>query len=569
MVKKLLQFIFLLLLFNFTIFAQASNKENVNLQLWRLRAETITNNLLKNQNQLKALDKAYLLARLGDLWWQTDKTQANSYFEKSVGTLSFYTFKSDAEEDKKFLPTARKVLLLVGNRNPKQAKRLTEILSETENLEPANKDDNAEAIIDFALQIVKAEPQKALELGNLAFKIAQPDNFYKLYWELRRNSPAAADKFFKTAFLSALASPNPQIVSNLKYAVFPEIAFPEPKAEILSPNPIKIETLNFFADYVHQQQTKFTFKTIPSCEAEASVVAPLKSQFTLLLPQKTQVIEQAVSVCLAAQSQANQNLVTSGIAAGVKNNIEELLSLADEAKDEPKLRNYYLMRAASIANDQKKYKIAVDILDGMSKEERAIDAEYWEDLRVTVAAGFAYQQFQEQNTGGAIRALEAVDTESRAFAKVGFALKISPKDLSAREFSLEKIREARADFIKSEKPFAQKAGYWLQIIKLYSNYQLYSEASETFREIVKAFNNSLSDDKAQIYDGFERVNSVISVSLLETQDNQILESVNLLKDDSSRMKAGFALLKLSLKEYETLKQAVPKAKPANSQPQGV
>lgn len=61
------------------------------VQLWRLRAETITDSLIKETIKLSELDRALLFAELGDSWWKADPRQSDIWFEKSVDAIFFFS----------------------------------------------------------------------------------------------------------------------------------------------------------------------------------------------------------------------------------------------------------------------------------------------------------------------------------------------------------------------------------------------------------------------------------------------------------------------------------------------
>lgn len=525
--------------------------------LWQSRAEIVTSKLRKDAQKVNELDEALIYAKLAKLWLSADKNLANDLFIKSVDKIFFYSSEDIKSNNQKFLQATNQILKIISNQNPKQANRLIGILTDSEKITKENKNLSSEALIEFALQIVKDNPGNANEIGILAFKMGQPDNFYQLYWELRKVDSNLANKFIKVVLSSAISNPNGEIAANLKIAIFPETAFSNVPESIVSPNNIKIQTLDFLANYLQRQQIKFTNKSIESCSSEASLISPLQNQFADLLPLKEPVITQAIATCLSEQTDSNRKLSSTGVSQSAQNSVEELLKLADEADDDLGIRTYYLLRAVSLANDKKQYKIATKILEDMNQEERESDLEFWETLRYTVASGFAYQLYKEQDVAGAIERLNDVPLENRAFAKVGFVLKFSAKDLSARSFCLERIQEAEKEFIKSEKTFAEKSDFWFQIIKIYSNYDLHTKASETFEEIVKEFNKDNSENpKSESSITSVSISSVISPELLEIQDNFLFQTSDLINDKESRLQVNLAFLEISIKQFENYKKKI-------------
>lgn len=339
------------------------------------------------------------------------------------------------------------------------------------------------------------------------------------------------------------------MLQSLKMTAFPEIVLPNLPKEMYLPESLKLETLNVFADYIVQQQIKFTNKTIPKCVSEAGLVISLTNQFTNLLPQKATLVKQAIDVCLA-----NQNTITKEVnEVFTSGNIEELLSKADETKDNTNLRGLYFFKAILLAMEQKRYALVIKILDEMSKEDRERDVQFWEEMRYESAGGLASIQIKENDLAGAVRTLNDVPTSILPFAQV-----ISVKECAARNaqtygFCVETLNNARQSFIKSDKPFADKMGYWLFAVKLFSQLNLTSEAAETFQEIAKSFNKSISEKDAHTpVMPSERFASVISADLFDAQEHSLFESANLISEPKIRIQINLAFLTLALKEYEKL-----------------
>ncbi len=534
-------------------------------ELWRTRADTITNRLLKEASNLDSLDRAVLLAQLGDLWWEFDKNQSNAWIEKSVDTIFFYPSEEIKSKSEKFFQTTRQILSIISNRNQKQSNRLIEILSEADKVVDKEKNVNADSLIEFALQIVKENPTKATQIGTLALRVGSPKEFYKLSWEIRRYNPTLANQFFRTAFSSVTASRNLEMLQSMQLAAFPENFVPNFPPNLTPPRELRTEFLNFLADYIVQQQYNFVSKSIQSCANEAVLVSRVKNQFVELLAPKSGVVQQAIDMCLAGQNQ-KLTQIQSQTASLKTSNIDELLKLADEVEDAPNIRGVYLFKAALAANQQKKYAFSIKILESMREKERELFVGDWEELRHDSAAGLAYTQFKDNDLSGALETIKNVPDRLRPFAQVGFVLKISPEDTSVYSFCVEQLNNARRGFIKSELSFTKKTSYWLNLVKLYSNYKLQTEAAEVFRELAVAFNSSLSDNNtaandiasSQLIADSKRIIPTLLPTLLEAQENSILESVSLLKQEKPRVQINLTFLKLALKQYKSFNSESPK-----------
>jgi len=570
--KRLFNLILVSYLLSIFAFGQDETKL-LELQLWRIRADTLTNNLLKDAAKGDALDRALLLAQLSDLWWESDRNQANTWIEKSVDTIYFYPSDDVKAQSEKFFRVLRQILALISAHNPKQSNRLLEILSKTDDISEKEKNSNADALIEFALQIVKTNPDKAAELGTRAFSFGYPKEFYKLSWELRRYNATLADKFFRTAFSYVAAAPDYEKLYGMQLAALPESVVPNFPPNLKPPIRLRTLFLNFLADYLTQQQLRFSSKSISSCSSEATLVSRLQNYFAELLPQKTAIVQQNINICLANQSREAQQLTTN-TTTPKSSNVDELLKQADEIHDNPLIRVNYLFKAVLAANQQKNYAKSIQILESMNDDERKVDMEFWEELRFDSGAGLAVAQFKDENLAGASKTLRDVPDAIRPLAQITFVLKCSPEDVSSYPFCVELLNDARRGIIKSELPFTRKTSYWFNLVKLYSNYKSQTEAAEVFREIAVAFNGSLSDDTPKITDAVsdqlisdaKRIIPMLSPILLEVQENSIFESIGLLKQEKARVQVNLAFLKMALRKYQSLSLEIQKKPETKSTP---
>jgi hypothetical protein len=534
-------------------------------EVWRLRADTITDKLVKDSFNLEAHDRAVLLAQLSDSWWSVDKNRSLAWIEKAVDVISFLPSEDVKANPKKHFQTARKVLSIISDRSKKQSERLIGVLSDADKIFEKDKNLNADSLIDYALATVKENPARAYQTGMLAFRIGEPQEFYKLFWELRRYNPALSDQFFRIAFSNIAAKRNLEIIQGLQLAVFPESFGANLAPNVSASREVKIELLNFLADYISQQQNSYTAKLSAGCVNEAVLVSRLRSQFSELLAAKSPLVQRAIEVCLETQS-SNLAKLQADSSSLKKSSIEELLKFADEAEIDSFVRAAYLFKAALSANQQKQYALSIKILERMSDKEREFFADDWDEARYDSAAGQANLQFIENDLSGASDTLKNVPDRIRPMAEVGFVLKTPPDNVSAFGFNVGQLNAARLGFRKSELPFAKKSYYWLTLVKLFSNYKQQGEAADTFKEIVISFNSLLSGDDEMAKDiaanklasDSASILPTLSPSLLEEQEYSIPETVGLLKAEKPRVAISLAFLKLALNQYKVVAAKVDK-----------
>lgn len=546
-------FAFSICLSSVCVFAQ---EENLKTQkaIWRTRAETITDNLLKETTKISELERALLFAKLGDVWWEADASQSNYYFEKSVDTVFFYSDEDIKNGEKEYFNKTRNILSLINKRNEKQAGRLIKILSASGKASDSEREFNSDALIEHALRIVKENPNRAAQVGLVALRTGEPKEFYRLIWELRRSNKLLADQLFEEAFSHAKKTRSYSALAGIQLAVLPESQIDNFPTNLSASPRQKIEVLNFFADYIIQLQANLNAKVISDCRAEAFFVQRMKSFFETLLPQKAGLVQQAVNICAGEKKQTAFEDV---VKLEETQSVEQLLKLADESEDNSLIKIGYLTKAVILASNQKNYALVIKIVNSLSKDELEKDRSFWEQMRAEAAGKLAFIIYKENDYQGALKTLKDIPESYRVLAQIIFVQQLSSEDDDSNfNLQIETLNEARDGFVKSEMPFEEKSYYWFQLIKFFSMRQLQTDASDTFREIVISFNDSFSKkENRQIRIEPDKILETFSPIVIEAQENSIFETVKLINDTNSRIDVNLALLKISLQKYKSLNSA--------------
>ncbi|HEU4510489.1 MAG TPA: hypothetical protein VFR78_19800 [Pyrinomonadaceae bacterium] len=505
------------------------------------------------------MERALLLAQLSNLWWESERNQANTWIEKSVDAIAFYPAEEVKQQRPRFFQVTRQVLALISMHNKKQSTRLVRILSDSEKEIPDNeKKLNAEALIEQALGFVNTDAARAAELGRVALALEFPPNAYRLALALRGKNPDLANQFVKAALLSVSTTPTTARLFSLQRMAFPEHGNANVPANLLPPRELKISFLNFVAEHLRQRQLAFSSKQIGGCADEAVFATRLRSSFTELLPEKAPLVEQAIEICLAHVKPQTKQLLNRDLQ---KTDVEEMLKEADGIQNDPMVRGRYLLNAALAAVQQKKWPLAIQILEKMNDDERKVDVEFWEDLRLDAGAALAVAEFKEGDVPRAQQTLKDLPEPLRSLGQITFVVQISPQDVTCSQFCTDLLNEAKRSIGKSELRFGRKSSYWLVLTKLYSEFKLQTEAAETFREMVTAFNNARTDGNASNNDALssqfltdsKRVVPGFSLKLFEEKQDSLFESVELLNDQQLRTHINLEFLKMSLGQYQALK----------------
>jgi hypothetical protein len=541
--------------------------KTVERDLWKTRADAVTTNLLKEAATTDALNKALLLARLGELWWESDQRQAGEWIEKSVDTISFYPADDIKTHSETYFAVARQVLGIVAARNKKQADRLSDLLSKSEDGSAADKGANSDALIEQALRIVKDDPQSAAALGLHALNLGSPVNVDQLSWALRRYDVKLANQFFRAALANLSANPTTPKLNAMETIAFPEHRIAKFPAALQPPPELKILFLNFAADYIIQSQLRLGNNTITSCMNEAIFTIKLEAAFNQFLRQKSEAVKQAVNICLGKRSQQVRDLVDPADAADV----ESFMNKADQSQDQPMLRGNYLLKATSAAMQQKQFDRAIEILDRMRDDEKKVNQDYWDQMRWDAGALLAVARFNEGDVAGAQQILRDIPERLRPLGKITFVLQFPADSAASYQLSVDLLNDARSEIGKSSVSFRFKSSYWLALVKLYADFKLSSEAADTLQELVVAFNGARSDDAGknlvmanQLVSDAKRLVPKFSSSLLDAKESAILQSISLLNDQKSRTEINLQFLKMMLAKYQALKAETDKAAAANA-----
>src|SRR5690606_35503397 len=142
-------------------------------------------------------------------------------------------------------------------------------------------------------------------------------------------------------------------------------------------------------------------------------------------------MDQAEKLCLSKDKGKEGVADINSHSATDLDDLDTLLKLANEA-EEINTRVYYLLRGVSLANDKELFRRAIDILNKMTEEERKIDQSFWDELRYTISAGWAFQQYNSGDVKGSLDTLNEVPENTRPFARTGFAMRCKPDEVEMR-----------------------------------------------------------------------------------------------------------------------------------------
>ncbi len=535
--KKCVSFLFVfMILAAVTAHVRAqSQTPSLDAQLWMSRAESVTDNILRDSSKLSEVDKSLVLAKLGDAWWKIDSDKSTEWFVKAVDGLYFLSSNERRTSQNAYLETSRKILQIIGNRVDKQRDRLIGILAEISDVSQKEKELNADSLVEYGLQNVRDNPRFAHSLGTTAIGLGSPRFLYKLIWELNRQQPDLAVQLFNAAVGKAGSDPSFVRLQTIQLAAFPQVIVGEVHDVAMLERKEKLAALRFFAQYIIQAALSSPDR---GCSGEARLIGVLHSQFVDLLPSEAATVQSAVAKCLGVSNEPSSRSLdpTNGLT------IDDLLKLANEQKENHPLRAIYLTRAGLLARDQEKYATSIKVLDGMTEKERNIDENLWDDLRADVSSRFAFALRKGGDELEATRILQNTPASIRAFARLGF-LKRSGAVASGDQFIEDVLNAAVVEIVKAEKPLPRKLVYWFGLIEWAGKRGFADIAVNMLRDLANSFNSSLSEKSMADFEIRPiDIGNPFSEKILIDQDAKLFDNIGRISKPRSRINLNLSVL---------------------------
>jgi hypothetical protein len=375
--------------------------------LWLVRSQTITADLIKDSADLTPSERALLWARLAQRWWRDDPEKARSWMLKPIEIVEGVPNKENPDERRQRLGTVRLLLKIVAPLDQKLSARLVAILTEDAEQEAKSAPTaNTDGLIEAAIFLVDKDPPRAAELGAIALRVGRPTQITWLIFKLRAKDPRLAD----TLFGQTIAAVRQSLDSALLYSLT-EVAFTDsiyPGANSAAPrDDLRTELLKL--DVVYLQANPIDAENRASiCISIASFIVPVLAEFDRLLPQQAGIVRQSLNQCQSLSPLAQQRVDEARRDQPLKT-VDDLLKAADDAQDS-KVRTIYEYRAAVLAKEKNDFDRALKILDSMSTESREFGGGTWEAYRWDWAATSALRHLKSGDVYGMRLVINAVPT---------------------------------------------------------------------------------------------------------------------------------------------------------------
>ena len=544
MIACLCQFLCLLCLFAATLHAQNDETR----ELWRIRSQTITDDLLKDATQLTPLRRAVLWTRLAQCWWKADQKRAKGWFQNAIDVVAQVPNKENAADRADRLATARNLLRIVSPLDQKLATALVSLLKDADDQWTVrDRSDNADAMISAAISLVEQDPKRAAELASVGLRLGPAVNFADVLFALRKRDPKLADALFTEALSLARQNLQPAMLSSLTYAAFPEHKDPRYSA-FIPPENFRAEVLQLDVAFLNANPINDENRN-SICFSIGDFIAPVLSEFENSNPQQVTVVRQSINQCRGVHPMVQQELDRT-LSDQPLNTVEALLKGAADAKD-VNVRTIYEYRAAVLAQEKKDYERALKIMDGISKEGREFMGDSWENIRWDWAAKGALEHYKAGRLLEMNLILNGVPDDLEPFAKAVFVDRLPENRNPEGDPALQFLNDARAGLRRSKARESERVGCYFLLLRSIVKYDP-SAATTAIKEAFVALKRA--DEASQIKDrqtlDTGEYLEILPASLLEIDEFAVKEGIASLTTVETRAQLRLALLGAALKRIK-------------------
>lgn len=502
-------------------------------ELWLVRSQNITNDLLKDAADLSSMQRAVLWVKLGRCWWREDPSRARSWITNAIEVVEQVPNKENREERSERLETARILLTIVTPLDQKLAKRLLALMASDKSTDD-DRSGAANALIDAAAAVAQKDPKRAGELVAQALRTGTPNNdMHQLFYAIRRWDPKLADSLFVQALALVKQNPASNLVNSLTYVAFPALRgqgddVPAP------PDSLRTELLQLIVGSLNARTAGDS-----NCGA-VSWVAQFFTEIERLLPKQGLVLRQAINTCHVAWPVAQQRMEDTTRSQPL-DTVESLLKAAADAND-TQVRADYQYRAAMLAMEQKDYERAIKLLDDMPEEVRY---DLWDSYRWQWAADGAIEHYKNGRFREMNLLLDAVPSDFQPLAKAAFVNSLPERAGAETAPIIQILNDAIKGLQRSNIPEGDRYNSYFSLLRSTVKYQP-ADANAVLKDAIASLNKV---KEVQPLDTYNYLN--YGPPLLEMDEFVVKDAVASVTLPQSRAQLRLGLLDATLQRLRT------------------
>jgi hypothetical protein len=517
-----------------------SQRKDLAYDLWLVRSQTLTAELIKDGDNLETSQRSILLAKLAQQWWRDNPEKAKAWMSEAIASVESVPNKENPDDRRKRLNTARQLLQIAVRLDHKFSERLVDLLKEqNKQLGADDRSANAEGLIDAALSLVDADPVRAAELGAISLSVGPPTTLFSLILALRLKNPKLGDALLAQALDVGRGTLDAELLHSITRATFPS------EMQIVTKAPAAAEALRnavLQVDIAYLQANPVTPNSEnPVCAIIGSLILPVLKEFDRRFPQQAPAARQAVNQC-QSRSPLIQQLVDDATRTEPLDTVEELLKAAEDSQD-LKVRTVYEYRAASLAKEKKQCDRAITILDGINEDGRKFMGSTWQNIRWDWASLCAIEHYSKGDLQAMRVTIQAVPDDLKAFTKLAFVDRLPKERTNDSDPTLEFLRDAHKELPKSYGSEIDRYPWYFALLRLTVQYTP-EDTGASLKEAFAALNRAEQGDEKSNQDTSGIWKNLPLVSLINMDEYAVKEAVSSISSAQKRVELRLELLQV-------------------------
>ena len=519
----------------FVLEAQVKPRPTAKTDRKLARAQSITDDIVKDAANLELIDRAVLWLRLGEAWRRADPKLAMRWFKKAVNELEFTPAEENSSDRGRRLETARTLFSIMAPVDKDLSARLMAIFTDkTLDEDNPNRKQNAKALALAAYEAVDSDPALAVKFASASLRWGHDNNLSLVLLKLRKRDPRLAGGLFNDMLASARATHDTDLLWTLIWTAF--VAPQEAQWNGLAPpDTLSTSLLQAVMESVRKRNDE------PDCSFITATVAPLLVHYDRLLPAQGAIVRQEVNRCQSSQPATGGTPVATN--SDKPQTIDDLISEANDISI-PSLRTVTLVRVANEAASQRKFDQAIKILDSVENDLPPFLRGPWQGWRIEWAASSALDHLRAGDRIGMQQVINASPVNLRAQTQILLADKLDERKEGS--IAVELLLDGQRYLARDEVSKEQKAYWYPLLVRLAAKY-LPAEAPAMLSETVKVLNRieqpeSGADAGDQLWEPLD-----LAGSLLEIDEHGVRFSVSQLQSPLLRARARLGLLVTTLR----------------------
>jgi hypothetical protein len=520
---------------------------------WKERAERLTNDLLEDRWRLHLLGMA-LPARLAEAWWAVDRRRARNWLDESIQSVTFAAGNESTEVRKDRLQAAEIVIDVANRLDPSESDEIVAMLVELAKQDrAAGNNRTANMVTGMLTNSVSQSVADGNTSGTAqaldALVQLRDQNIHLALSQIAWKDAGTANRVYADAIAAASSDNGSRMFFGLAEYAFPTLGGP-PTASL--PDALRGQLLDAIVA-VMTRPTQSDEEQKQVCTEVAPVANRLLDKFSAV---QASIVRPVIEKCKTLQQNKNDDSVPDACAS-----VDECLKAGDvEAKTVRKAR--IKEQAAMMATIDRDPLRALDIMDGLSDEERAALPD-WSQQRLRLLAMSLDSLHKAHDTDRIQRLLDDTPDNQRAEAMIAFSNTLMRGD--DKPYGVLMLSQARATLEKSP---ADNPYVYLQLLGSYTRY-LPEEAPQVLGLVVSGLNQIKYKDPKDAKDGEAiflppgaRLNPEwAGAALLDNYDAYVFASIKALDDPRTRAAFRLGCLEYSLKRYQEELKKGPSVSP--------